>query len=80
MKIGLIGLGKMGNNMSVRLMKDGHRVVVYDLNQEVLKELEGKGAVRATDAALMSKADCFKPPSISQIASGFSSARLAGSL
>jgi 6-phosphogluconate dehydrogenase len=39
----------MGNNMSVRLMNDKHRVVVFDLNQEVVKELVGKGAVTGSD-------------------------------
>ena len=30
MKIGLIGLGRMGGNIARRLMKAGHQVVVYD--------------------------------------------------
>jgi 6-phosphogluconate dehydrogenase len=29
MQIGMIGLGKMGGNMSRRLMKAGHHCVVY---------------------------------------------------
>jgi 6-phosphogluconate dehydrogenase len=35
MQIGLIGLGKMGNNMRARLRKNGIEVVGYDPNQEV---------------------------------------------
>lgn len=45
MKIGLIGLGKMGANMTERLLNDKHEVVVYDLNQESVKISEKKGAV-----------------------------------
>jgi len=31
MKLGMIGLGKMGANMGRRLMRDGHEVVGFDL-------------------------------------------------
>ena len=36
MQIAMIGLGKMGANMTVRLLNDGHRVVAYDLNEETI--------------------------------------------
>ncbi len=29
MQLGLIGIGRMGGNMAVRLMKGGHKIVVY---------------------------------------------------
>ncbi len=45
MKIGLIGLGKMGANMTERLINDKHEVVVFDLNQDSVKNLENKGAI-----------------------------------
>ena len=32
MQIAMIGLGRMGANMSRRLMRAGHEVVVYDVN------------------------------------------------
>jgi 6-phosphogluconate dehydrogenase len=32
MKIGFVGLGKMGSNMVKRLLRNGHEVVVYDPN------------------------------------------------
>ena len=35
MKIGLVGLGKMGNNMRARLKKGGIDVVGYDTNPAV---------------------------------------------
>ncbi|HVR80784.1 MAG TPA: decarboxylating 6-phosphogluconate dehydrogenase [Luteimonas sp.] len=34
MKLGMIGLGKMGANMAQRLLRDGHRVVGFDHSQE----------------------------------------------
>jgi 6-phosphogluconate dehydrogenase len=45
MKIGLIGLGKMGANMTERLLIDKHEVVVFDLNHDAVKNSEKKGAV-----------------------------------
>ena len=40
----MIGLGKMGANMTTRLLHGGHRVVVYDLNESVIREAEAEGA------------------------------------
>ena len=39
MKIGMIGLGRMGGNMVRRLIKGGHQCVVFDLNQKNVQEL-----------------------------------------
>ena len=39
MKISMLGLGKMGGNMSARLIRNGISVVGYDNNQSVVKEL-----------------------------------------
>ncbi|GIO67226.1 decarboxylating 6-phosphogluconate dehydrogenase [Paenibacillus sp. JTLBN-2024] len=44
MKVGLIGLGKMGLNLGQNLMDHNHSVVAYDLNTAAVKELESKGA------------------------------------
>ncbi len=35
MHIGLVGLGKMGNNMRERLRRDGHTVIGFDRNREL---------------------------------------------
>jgi 6-phosphogluconate dehydrogenase len=51
MEIGIIGLGRMGGNMAQRLLRGGHRVVVYDLRPEAIKELEGEGAAGAASLA-----------------------------
>ncbi|MGR8979843.1 MAG: phosphogluconate dehydrogenase (NAD(+)-dependent, decarboxylating) [Gammaproteobacteria bacterium] len=44
MKIAMIGLGKMGANMTRRLIKHYHDVVVYDLNPENVAHLTAEGA------------------------------------
>ncbi len=44
MQIGMLGLGRMGANMSRRLMRAGHSVVVYDLSQDAVHGLEAEGA------------------------------------
>lgn len=44
MKIGIIGLGKMGGNMVKRLLRNGHEVVGYDLNEEDVKAAADAGA------------------------------------
>ncbi|HLN16926.1 MAG TPA: decarboxylating 6-phosphogluconate dehydrogenase [Acidimicrobiales bacterium] len=48
MQLGMIGLGRMGANLVRRLMRDGHHCVVYDVNADAVKALEGEGAVGAT--------------------------------
>jgi 6-phosphogluconate dehydrogenase len=48
MQLGMIGLGRMGANLVRRLMRDGHRCVVYDVSAEVVKQLESEGATGAT--------------------------------
>ncbi len=47
MKIGFVGLGKMGGNMVERLLNGGHEIVAFDPVKEALKEAENKGAVPA---------------------------------
>jgi 6-phosphogluconate dehydrogenase len=44
MQLGMVGLGRMGSNLVRRLMRDGHRCVVYDVNPEAVKQLDAKGA------------------------------------
>ena len=48
MELGIVGLGRMGANMARRLMRDGHRCVVYDVNPEAISELAGEGAEGAS--------------------------------
>ena len=44
MELGLIGLGKMGANMTERLLKGGHQVVVYDRSPEPVQAAASIGA------------------------------------
>ncbi|TDB55257.1 MULTISPECIES: phosphogluconate dehydrogenase (NAD(+)-dependent, decarboxylating) [Bacillaceae] len=47
MQIGMIGLGKMGANLSLNLMEHNHAVVAFDVNKEAVTTLEEQGAVGA---------------------------------
>jgi 6-phosphogluconate dehydrogenase len=47
MRLAMIGLGRMGGNMSERLMKGGHEVVVYDRSAESVQRYVGLGATGA---------------------------------
>ncbi len=51
MDIGMIGLGRMGANMTVRLLQGGHRVVVSDLSAEAVAASVAEGAVGAASLA-----------------------------
>src|ERR1700688_1503090 len=44
MQLGMVGLGRMGANMTRRLMRGGHQLVVSDLSADAVKELSGEGA------------------------------------
>jgi 6-phosphogluconate dehydrogenase len=48
MQLGMVGLGKMGANMTRRLMRGGHQVVVSDLSADAVKGLAGEGAVASS--------------------------------
>jgi 6-phosphogluconate dehydrogenase len=49
MQLGMIGLGRMGANMAIRLMKGGHECIVYDSHPEPVHELVKHGAKGSTD-------------------------------
>jgi 6-phosphogluconate dehydrogenase len=44
MQLGMIGLGRMGANMVLRLMRDGHECVVFDLNADAIQQSASEGA------------------------------------
>lgn len=48
MQLGMIGLGRMGANLVRRLLRDGHRAVVYDVSADAVSQLEGEGATGAS--------------------------------
>jgi 6-phosphogluconate dehydrogenase len=45
MQLGMIGLGRMGENMVRRLLKGGHRCVIFDVSTKAVQELAGEKAV-----------------------------------
>src|SRR5690349_16562330 len=47
MQLGMVGLGRMGSNLVRRLIRDGHRCVVYDVNPDAVKDLDAEGATGA---------------------------------
>ncbi len=49
MQLGMVGLGRMGANLVRRLMRDGHRCVVYDVNPAAVAHLVAEGATGAND-------------------------------
>ncbi len=51
MQLGMIGLGRMGANMVVRLMKAGHECHVFDTHAEAVDGLVKQGATGSTDLA-----------------------------
>ena len=63
MRIGFIGLGRMGGNMVRRLLLDGHQIVAYNRTAEKTREIATEGAVPAFSLEeLVSKLD--KPRAI----------------
>jgi 6-phosphogluconate dehydrogenase len=47
MRIGMVGLGRMGANMARRLMRGGHEVVAFDRSAEAVSALAKEGALAA---------------------------------
>ncbi len=48
MKLGIIGLGRMGGNMARRLIAGGHEVVAFDREPAAVAEAQGHGASAAS--------------------------------
>jgi len=55
MELGMVGLGRMGANMTERLVRGGHRVVGYDPNPAAVKRVVDKSAQGADSLAAMIK-------------------------
>jgi 6-phosphogluconate dehydrogenase len=51
MQIGMVGLGKMGANMTTRLMRGGHQVVVYDRDAKAVATAASGGATGGSSLA-----------------------------
>jgi len=53
MRIGMIGLGRMGARMSQRLMRDGHEVVGFDRSDDAMRAASAAGITTAADPAAL---------------------------
>ena len=60
MEIGIVGLGRMGANIARRLMRGGHAIAAFDVNQATVKALVGEGAKGA--ASLQDLVSKLKAP------------------
>ena len=56
MQLGVIGLGRMGANMALRLVRAGHECIAYDNRAELARALVEKGAKGAGTLADLAKA------------------------
>jgi 6-phosphogluconate dehydrogenase len=61
MEMGMVGLGRMGGNMVLRLMKRGHRMIAFDRSADAVKEKASQGAVPALSVQEFVKAFQSKP-------------------
>ncbi len=60
MELGMIGLGRMGGNMTERLIKGGHRIVAFDQSADAVKAAAARGATGA--ASLQDLVSSLAPP------------------
>jgi 6-phosphogluconate dehydrogenase len=51
MQIGLIGLGKMGFNLALKLKKSGHQVLAYDLSKSACEKIRQQGIATASSVS-----------------------------
>jgi 6-phosphogluconate dehydrogenase len=51
MKLGMVGLGRMGSNMVRRLLRAGHECVAFDVRPEAAEDLAKAGAIAANSLA-----------------------------
>ena len=62
MQLGMVGLGRMGLNMTRRLLKGGHDVVVFDVSQDAVRQAGSEGAKGA--ASLDELIRALAPPRV----------------
>jgi 6-phosphogluconate dehydrogenase len=65
LKIGMVGLGRMGGNMTARLLRNGHQVVAFDPNEDAVSAAEGQGASGAHSLEELVKQ--LEPPRVAWI-------------
>src|SRR5262245_5182752 len=60
MELGMIGLGRMGANMTERLLLAGHRIAVYDVDSSAVQRAAALGAIGSPSIEALVRA--LKPP------------------
>jgi len=60
MEIGMIGLGRMGANMTERLLRAGHRIAVYDIDSAAIQHVATFGAIGSPSIEALVRA--LQPP------------------
>jgi 6-phosphogluconate dehydrogenase len=61
MEMGMVGLGRMGGNMVLRLLKRGHRMIAFDRSADAVKGKASQGAIPAYSVQEFVKAFESKP-------------------
>ena len=62
MQIGIVGLGRMGSNMTRRLLRDGHDVVAFDVDHDAVTAVAKEGATSAS--SLQALVDTLEAPRV----------------
>jgi len=62
LRVGLIGIGKMGYNLALNFLAKGYEPVVYDICKDRVEDLAKKGAV--TSESIPDLASKLKTPRI----------------
>ncbi|RMH76579.1 MAG: decarboxylating 6-phosphogluconate dehydrogenase [Actinomyces sp.] len=62
MRIAMVGLGRMGGDLTRRLLRHGHEVVVHDIDPDAVAALVAEGAVGADDLTALAAA--LEPPRV----------------
>jgi 6-phosphogluconate dehydrogenase len=62
MRLGMVGLGRMGGNMTVRLLRDGHELVAFDPSADAVASAVSAGAAGA--ASLAELVAALEPPRV----------------
>lgn len=62
MQLGMVGLGKMGANMTVRLSRGGHEIVAFDVNAETVQRVTGEATSSTGAASLVELVEKLNAP------------------
>lgn len=64
LQLGMVGLGKMGANMTIRLTQGGHQIVAYDVNKETLHRVAEEAPGSGSATTLQDLVTNLEPPRV----------------